>query len=305
MKILAIGANGVIGQAVVANLNHQHEVIRVGHSHGDLTVDIESKVSIKAMFEQVGMIDAIVSMVGNGEMGSLTEMKDSGFATVLDNKVMGQVNIVRIGLEYLKPNGSITLTSGEAAFNAMPGVSAIAMGTAAINAFVANSALELGSGVRINAVCPSMVKETMDMWGIDSSSGIKADDVASYYSASIEGTDTGKVFRAIRGAYQTPKKPAYLVSSSLYPMGHPSLEKYATACAPIFQKYGAKPLVIGKTQQKFEVIDGQWPSKDAKMSIVEFPSIAHIQECFESLEYQQVKHLRTNTIKTYFSLAVE
>ncbi|MGF1754130.1 short chain dehydrogenase [Vibrio makurazakiensis] len=305
MKILAIGANGIIGKAVVANLEHKHEVIRVGHSNGDLTVDVESQASIKAMFEQVGMVDAIVSMVGNGQMGQLTEMKDSGFSTVLDNKVMGQVNIVRIGLDYLKPNGSITLTSGEAAFNAMPGVSAIAMGTAAINAFISNAALELENGIRINAVSPSMVKETMVLWGIDSSSGIKADDVASYYLASIEGADTGKVFRANNGAYEAQQKPAYLVSSSLYPTGHPSLEKYAQACGPIFQKYGAKPMVIGNTQQEFEVIDGQWPSQDAKVSIVKFPSMIHIKECFESLEYQQIKHLRTDAIETHFSLAVE
>ena len=204
MKILAIGANGVIGKAVIAALQPAHEVIAVGHSHGELTVDIDSKASIQALFERVGKVDAIISMAGNGEMGGFAQMPDAGYQTVLNNKVMGQVNLVRLGLAYLNEGGSITLTSGQAANHPMPGTAAIAMGVAAINAFVATAALELTDGQRINAVSPAMVKETMEQWGIDSSAGIAADDVASYYRASLEGMDNGTVLNAVAG----PCRPA-------------------------------------------------------------------------------------------------
>lgn len=203
MKILAIGANGVIGKAVVNRLQQDHSVITVGHSRGDLTVDIESKVSILALYERVGKVDAIISMVGNGEMGSLEDMPESGYLTVLNNKVMGQVNLVRIGLDYLNEGGSITLTSGQASSHPIPGTAAIAMGVAALNAFVATAALELKDGKRINAVSPGMVKETMEQWGIDSSSGIPASDVATYYQASIDGQQSGKVFNAVEGKYDS------------------------------------------------------------------------------------------------------
>lgn len=71
MKILAIGANGVIGQATVGLLQQEHDAIAVGHSKGALTVDIESTKSIHNLFKQVGTVDAIISMAGNGEMGDL------------------------------------------------------------------------------------------------------------------------------------------------------------------------------------------------------------------------------------------
>ncbi|OLQ80572.1 short chain dehydrogenase [Photobacterium proteolyticum] len=203
MKILAIGANGVIGKAVVSHLQQAHQVIAVGHSQGDYTVDIESKDSIQSLFEKVGMVDAIISMAGNGQMGSLDEMRDSAFLEVLNNKVMGQVNVVRQGLDYLNEGGSITLTSGQAANHPMPGTTAIAMGVAAINAFVATAALELKDGKRINAVSPGMVKETMELCGIDSSTGIPAKDVATYYQASLDGQYKGIVFDAVGGQYES------------------------------------------------------------------------------------------------------
>ncbi len=202
MKILAIGANGIVGKAAVNHLQQTHEVITVGHTSGDLTVDIESKESIQSLYENVGHVDAIISMAGNGEMGSLEEAPDSAFETVLNNKVMGQVNLVRLGLSYLNEGGSITLTSGQASNNPMPGLASISMGAAAINAFVGTAALELKDGKRINAVSPGMVKETMELWGIDSTSGIASSDVATYYQASIDGQNNGEVFNAVGGRYE-------------------------------------------------------------------------------------------------------
>lgn len=201
MKILAIGANGVIGKAVTTQLKSQHEVITVGYSKGDIRVDISDKNSIEALFQQVGEVDAIISMAGNGVMAPLQDMTDEGFNTVLNSKVMGQVNLVRIGLKYLKKGGSITLTSGQAANQPSPGTSAIAMGTAAINAFVRTAALELSQNQRVNAVSPSFVKETMELFGMDSTQGICANDVASYYQACIDGQGSGEVFDAVGGQY--------------------------------------------------------------------------------------------------------
>ena len=47
MRLLIIGSTGTIGQAVVQALSVRHDVVKVGHSSGDLRVDISSTDSIK------------------------------------------------------------------------------------------------------------------------------------------------------------------------------------------------------------------------------------------------------------------
>ncbi|WP_299788725.1 hypothetical protein [uncultured Shewanella sp.] len=83
----------------------------------------------------------------------------------------------------------------------MPGAAAISMATAAVNAFSVAAALELKDEKRLNAVSPAFVKETMEMLGMDSTYGIPAEDVATYYQASVEGKANGEVFDAINGKY--------------------------------------------------------------------------------------------------------
>ncbi len=197
MKIIAIGANGIIGKAVVTSLkNNNHQVISVGHTQGDIRVDITNPSSIEAMFEQVGSVDGIICMAGDGEMGAFNQMPIRGYESVLQGKVLGQIQIARIGLNYLNEGGSITLTSGQAADNPNAGTAAIAVGVAGINAFVKVASLELDSNQRINAVSPAIVKETLQKWGADDSFGIPAAEVANHYLASIEGTENGQIFNA-------------------------------------------------------------------------------------------------------------
>lgn len=201
MRILVAGGTGIIGKEVVALLAQEHEVIAAGHSRGDYTVDIECKGSIQALFDKAGTVDAIVSITGKGEIGSFAAMSDSGYQMVLENKLMGQINLVRIGLSYLSQGGCITLTSGQASNNPAPGTAAIAMGCSALNTFVASAAVELQNNQRINVVSPSFVKETMEMMGMDSSSGIAAKEVATYFLAAINGESNGEVFNAVGGEY--------------------------------------------------------------------------------------------------------
>ncbi len=199
MKILVIGATGVIGSAVAELLGQDNQVISVGNSRGDFTVNIDSKYSIRTLFENVGKVDAIVSATGKGEFNQVEDESDTSYRLALDNKVMGQVNLVRIGLDYLNQGGSITLTSGESTAHPMPGTSSISMGCAAVNAFVACAALELKDDKRINVVSPGFVKETMEMMGMDSAAGIAANDVALFYQSSIKSQHNGEVFQAIGG----------------------------------------------------------------------------------------------------------
>lgn len=64
---------------------------------------------------------------------------------------------------------------------------------AGIEGFVRAVALELQRGVRVNAVSPVWVRETLEAMGMDSSNGMPADQVAVAYKKSVEGQWNGEV----------------------------------------------------------------------------------------------------------------
>lgn len=196
MKIMIIGATGTIGAAVTDQLAEHHEIIRVGYKDGDYKVDLGSKASIAELFDSVGPVDAVISTAGLADFGPLASLDDAAFELALSNKLMGQVNLVRIGAEKVNENGSITLTSGILARQPMLGSSIISMANGALDAFVKAAALELTNGVRVNTVAPAFVKETMEMMGMDPTPGLSAADTAKAYKQAVEGDANGMTLDA-------------------------------------------------------------------------------------------------------------
>lgn len=193
MKILLIGATGTIGQKVAQRLADAHEVVAVGFKDGDFQVDIADQGSIKRLFEQVGTVDALISTAGLAEFGPLDTLTDEQFRIGWSNKLMGQINLVRVGRVYVKSGGVILLTSVMLANEPMPGSAAVSAVNGAINSFVKAAALELGNSLRINAVSPVFVKETMEMMGMDSREGVSAADTSKAYEAALDGSMTDEV----------------------------------------------------------------------------------------------------------------
>ena len=105
---------------------------------------------------------------------------------------MGQVNLIRIGRDYLNEGGSITVTSGMLAHELMKGSSIISLANAGLEGFVRASSLELDS-IRVNAVSPVFVKETLEIMEVDSSAGMPVSDVAKTYKFAVEGNCHGKI----------------------------------------------------------------------------------------------------------------
>ncbi|EGQ8091455.1 TPA: short chain dehydrogenase [Vibrio vulnificus] len=196
MKVLIIGATGTIGQAVTEKLAN-HELILAGFDSGDVQVDLGDKASIQHMFETVGKIDAIVSTAGVANFGPLAMQSDDDYALALNNKLMGQVNLVRVGKDYVNQGGSITLTSGMLSRHPMAGSASVSMVNGALESFVKAAALEL-ERLRVNVVAPAFVKETMAKMGMDSTHGISASDTAKTYVAAVEGDMTGKTLDVSR-----------------------------------------------------------------------------------------------------------
>jgi NAD(P)-dependent dehydrogenase (short-subunit alcohol dehydrogenase family) len=197
MKIVIVGASGTVGSAVSELLAKDHQVIRVGHSRGDARVDMRDPASIKALFAQVGPFDALVVASGSVAFNGLTEMTDEQWQVGLQSKLMGQINLTRAAIPYLNDKGSITLISGILSEEPINwGVSASTV-NGAIDHFVKAAACELPRGLRINAVSPTVLEESMDKYA-DFFPGfvpVPAAKVAQAYKRSVLGIQTGQVFR--------------------------------------------------------------------------------------------------------------
>jgi NAD(P)-dependent dehydrogenase (short-subunit alcohol dehydrogenase family) len=201
MRIIVIGATGTIGKAVVDALAGRHEVIRVGHRGGDYQVDMASRESIEQLFQAVGEFDALVSAAGQAKFGALDGLSDGDFQFSLGSKLMGQVNLVRLGLAHVNDGGSFTLTSGVLASEPTPGSSAISLVNGGLEAFAGAAALDLPRGVRVNVVSPPWVSETLEAMGRDGGAGLPAAQVARAYVESVEGSQNGEVLDAREFAY--------------------------------------------------------------------------------------------------------
>jgi NAD(P)-dependent dehydrogenase (short-subunit alcohol dehydrogenase family) len=192
MKVLVVGATGTIGKAVSQALCKRHEVLRVGHTSGDFHVDMASCESIEKLFRNAGSFDALVCTAGMAKLGEFAKLSEADFLAGIEHKLMGQINLVRLGLKYVHAGGSFTLTSGVFAREPMPGSAAIAMVNGGIESFVRAVALEMPNKVRINAVSPIYVKETMLTLGMGSIGGMPASDTALAYVEAVEGRHQGE-----------------------------------------------------------------------------------------------------------------
>lgn len=158
MKVLVVGASGLIGAGVADALSANHEVIRASRS-SEVTVDITSPESIAAMYAKVGKIDAVISCAGKVTFKALEEISYEEFSKSLQDKTLGQVELVRQGLEYVNDKGSFTLISGVVGREAIHTGSAAALANGALEQFTYAASIEMPRGIRINTVSPTVLTE--------------------------------------------------------------------------------------------------------------------------------------------------
>jgi NAD(P)-dependent dehydrogenase (short-subunit alcohol dehydrogenase family) len=198
MKVIVIGATGTIGRAIVQAIGNRHEVIPVSFSKSVIKADIADKTSIITMFKKTGRVDGVISAAGLAKFGPMTSLTDADFALSLNNKLMGQVNLVRLGIEHLNDNGSITLTSGILSRKPMKGSTAISLVNSALEGFGRAAALEMPRGIRINVVSPNWVVDTLKAFNMDPVIGTPVETVARAYVQALEGSMNGEVLDAIK-----------------------------------------------------------------------------------------------------------
>lgn len=196
MKILVVGGTGTIGQAVVTELSKRHEIIIAAHNHGDIQMDITSQESIHAMYKKIGSLDAVVSTTGTVHFEVLSQMNETKYRIGLDSKLMGQINLVLLGLHYLRDQGSFTLTSGILNRDPIAQGSSAAMVNGALDGFVKSAAIEMPRGIRINCISPTVIEEAMKDYApyFRGFVPVTAATAASAYSKSVEGKQTGQIY---------------------------------------------------------------------------------------------------------------
>jgi len=191
MRILVVGASGTIGRAIVAALSAGNEVIQASLRSAAIKVDIADPGSIQRMYRSLGRVNAVVCAAGQAKFAPLAQLSDADFRFCLDNKLMGQVNLVRFGFEHVEDGGSFTLTTGILAQTPMPGSAAISLVNAGLEGFVRAAALEAPRHIRVNAVSPPWVSETLQALKMDPSQGLPANTVARAYVRSVTGKEAG------------------------------------------------------------------------------------------------------------------
>jgi NAD(P)-dependent dehydrogenase (short-subunit alcohol dehydrogenase family) len=199
MRTLIVGATGTLGAAVAVALAQRHELLRASR-RGELTVDIADTGTIRALYERVGSVDAVVACAGDAAFKPLRQISDDDLALSIQSKLLGQINLVRLGIDFVRDNGVFVLTAGSLAIEPMPGAPVISMVNGAIESFARAAALELPRGLRIGAVSPPFLHETAQRIGMPQLGRISAVEAARAYVAVVAGDATGTVSRPGRDA---------------------------------------------------------------------------------------------------------
>jgi NAD(P)-dependent dehydrogenase (short-subunit alcohol dehydrogenase family) len=195
MKFLVVGSTGLIGSYVAKTLSKHGQVVGVSRTT-DIKVDVKDPTSIKAMYEKVGKVDAVASCIGKVAFKPVTELTYEDYLMGFKDKALGQVELVRAGINYLNDGGSFTLMTGVLARDPIPSGSVAALANGAIESFTLAAAIDLPRGVRINTVSPNVLVEATSYHpSFPGYHQVSAQSVADAYVKSILGKQTGQIYK--------------------------------------------------------------------------------------------------------------
>lgn len=192
MKIILVGARGTIGRHVGEALAG-HEIVPAGRAE----LDVADAKSVAAFYARVGGFDAVANASGSVAFAPFAQLSGEQWDASLRSKLLGQINLVREALPFIREGGSFTLVSGvlSNAFIAA-GVAASTINRA-VEGFAQSVAPELPRRLRINVVSPTLLEDSRAKYGaafpgFEPVSGAR---VALAYVRSILGIETGRVYR--------------------------------------------------------------------------------------------------------------
>lgn len=212
MKVILIGATGIIGKIILNELKkYEHiQVVTVSRNgETDIKADISSLHQIKGMYATVGSFDTVINAAGDCWVGSFNDMIEDNWYVGIRNKMMGQINLVMAGKDLINTNGSFTLTSGFISDDPIKGTINYSIANGGIDNFVFAASIELERGIRVNAVSPGLVIENYDGNMNTPAAGqypVSHSRIAHAYYKSAFGYLSGQVFRVWESSTQYIRK---------------------------------------------------------------------------------------------------
>jgi NAD(P)-dependent dehydrogenase (short-subunit alcohol dehydrogenase family) len=204
LRFLVVGASGVLGRAIMAELSPRHDIISAGSKTGDVRIDIADPASIVAGLKAAGPLDAVACAAGAVNFHPLSAIKpasleSSSYGLGLTNKLLGQVNLALAARDHINDRGSITLIAGVLSQTPIAAGSSASMVNAAIESFVMAAAIEMPRGIRINAVSPTVFEESMKDYApfFRGHDPVPVERAGRAFSRSIEGLETGRTYRVV------------------------------------------------------------------------------------------------------------
>lgn len=195
---LVIG-RGHLGSAVNAKLTARGvKVHMASRSSDDVQLDLGSVESVRSLdskFAQAS-VDHVVVCAGTSTYGPLDKFDLTTWEQNISGKMLAVSRLVVAltnELKLLKDDGSITITSGQAATTINRLWPGIATNNAGLNAFVLNAGVGLPRGIRLNACSPCLITETATKAGLPTEGSVAAVDAADSYVDVIFGNETGQV----------------------------------------------------------------------------------------------------------------
>ena len=197
MKILVIGGEGTIGKRVCESLSEEHLILTAGRNSGKMHADISSISSIEQLFKQTGRVDAIVSIAGEAKWDMLENLTEEDFYEGIKSKLMGQINLVRVGKNFISEQGSITLTSGVLADDPVKMSTIAAMVNGGLHSFVKALAKETSKQYRVNVVSAEVVEDAYEKYKdyFPGHTPVSMQKVVRAYRRSIEGRLNGEIIK--------------------------------------------------------------------------------------------------------------
>ena len=169
-RVLIIGGSSGMGLALAQRLlTRGAEVAIAGRSEDRLaaaqaelggrartfSADIGDEASLKALFKAVGALDHIVVTAADirGAYALLPDLDITAIRRAVDSKLIGPLLVAKHGAPHLSPGGSLTFTSGIAAYRPAPRGTVVAAINGGLEALTYALAVELAPA-RVNAVSP-------------------------------------------------------------------------------------------------------------------------------------------------------
>jgi NAD(P)-dependent dehydrogenase (short-subunit alcohol dehydrogenase family) len=197
MRILHVGATGTVGRAAGQALRDRgHDVISAHRNSSDHHVDITDPESIRGLLDRVGEVEAVVSTAGHTPFGAWDELDREQIVAGLNNKFLGQVELVRQATGVIRDGGSFTLTSGILGREPVRNGSVAAAINGALEAWVRASAGELWGRYRVNIVSPTVLVASREAYAsaMPGYPAVASTEVGLTYVRSVESMETGQVY---------------------------------------------------------------------------------------------------------------